>query len=72
MRVRTIPSPTNITEYIILHTFVVPLEFEWVAFSYSLPLGWSSDSSVDLKLGPIGIVLLGEMNIAHTYMHTYD
>ena len=72
VRVRTTPSPTNTTEYIILHTFMVPKEFEGVAFSYSLPLDWSSDSSVDLTLGPIGIVLLGEMNIAHVYMHTYN
>ena len=70
-----VPSPTNDTEYIILHTFVVPLDFNKTTkirprFS-TPPDGWRS--LVELTFEPIGVVFPGEINIAcHVCSNTYS
>ena len=61
-----VPNPTNDIEYIILYTFVVPLDFDETTqirprFS-TLPEDWSS--LAELTFEPIGVVFPGEINTA--------
>ena len=61
-----VPNPNNDTEYVILHTFVVPLDFDETTkirprFS-TPPEDWSS--LVELTFERIGVVFPGEIIIA--------
>ena len=66
----TTPSPSNSIEYIILHTFTVPLEVDCVTFVFlriDLPNDqvWRNIDNSQLAIGDIGIIFPGER---HTYL----
>ena len=60
-------SPTNRTEYIIVHTFVVPLDLDdgtTVRPTLALPDGWSFPGESTFE--PVGVVFPGECAYTHT------
>ena len=66
----TIPSPSNSFEYIILHTFTIPLEVDSMTSVFlriDLPNDqvWRNIEDSQLAIGGIGIIFPGEM---HTYL----
>ena len=67
---RVISSPSNDTEYIILHTFVVPSEVEEMTARLQLPDGWKS--VVEISFEPISVVTFPGETCTCVYTHTIE
>ena len=68
-----IPSPTNRTEYIILHKFVVPVNVEEMTVAaprFDLPENWTSTG--DISFEPIGVVVIPGETCTRAYTHRVE